>query len=245
MTIAHISDLHLDGGPRATERASRVASFLRSMPGPVDLVLVTGDIADHGSGEEYAEAAALLELPFPVLTLPGNHDRRAAFRAGLLGESPADDELNRVVRTDSAVYVLCDSTIPGQDDGVLTDRTLAWLDETLAAHTGELPVFVCFHHPPVVLHLPYVDRIRQSGEDRLAAVLNRHPQVVAVLCGHAHTAAVTTFAGRPLCVGPGIASTVPLPAEGLPEVCFDLPPMIALHVLDDERRLVTHYRAVV
>ena len=245
ITIAHISDLHLDGGPRATERASRVTSFLRSMPGPVDVVLATGDIADHGAAEEYDEAAALLDLPYPVLTLPGNHDRRAEFRKGLLGEAATDEELNRVVRTDGAVFVLCDSTIPGQDDGVLTDRTLQWLDATLNEHSGDVPVFVCFHHPPVVLHLPYVDRIRQSGEERLAAVLERHPQVVAVLCGHSHTAAATTFAGRPLVVGPGIASTVPLPLEGRPEVDYDLPPLIAFHILDDDRRLVTHYRVIV
>ncbi|WAZ27089.1 metallophosphoesterase [Streptomyces cinnabarinus] len=245
MTIAHISDPHLDGGPRATERAARVTDFLRSMPGPVDAVLVSGDIADHGAADEYDEAAALLKLPYPVLTLPGNHDRRAEFRKGLLDEAASDEEINRVVRVGGAVFVLCDSTIPGQDDGVLTDRTLAWLDATLAEHSGDAPVFVCFHHPPVVLHLPYVDRIRQSGEERLAAVLEKHPQVVAVLCGHSHTAAATTFAGRPLVVGPGIASTVPLPLEGRPEVDFDLPPLIAFHILDDDHRLVTHYRAIV
>ncbi|SEG81162.1 Calcineurin-like phosphoesterase [Actinacidiphila yanglinensis] len=248
LTIAHISDPHLDGGPRAAERAARVVAALRAMPGPVDAVLLTGDVADHGAAAEYDEAAKLLDLPYPVLSLPGNHDRRPAFRAHLLGEPAAadgaGDEINRVVRTEGAVYVLCDSTLPGRDDGVLTDRTLAWLDTTVAEAGRDLPVFVCFHHPPVRLHLPYVDRIRQSGGERLAAVLERHPQVVAVLCGHAHTGAATIFAGRPLLVGPGIVSTVPLPLEGRPEIDLDLPPMIAFHVLDDERRLVTHFRVI-
>jgi hypothetical protein len=35
----------------------------------------------------------------------------------------------------------------------------------------------------VPLHTPYVDVIRQFGEERLAAVLARHSQVRAVLCG--------------------------------------------------------------
>jgi hypothetical protein len=42
ITIAHLSDLHLDSGPRAAERADRVVSFLRTMPGPVDLELPPG-----------------------------------------------------------------------------------------------------------------------------------------------------------------------------------------------------------
>ncbi|WP_030866204.1 metallophosphoesterase [Streptomyces sp. NRRL F-2747] len=242
--IAHVSDLHLDLSERATQRALTVMNHLRDMPGPIDAVLVTGDIADHATADEYAQARKLFDLPYPVLVLPGNHDRRGPFRAGLLDAAPGEEELNQVVRTPGAVFLLCDSTIPGSDEGLLGDPTLRWLDETLTAEGGELPVFVCFHHPPVDLHTPYVDRVRQFGEERLAAVLERHPQVVALLCGHAHVAAATTFAGRPLLVAPGVASTVPLPFEGLPAVDYELAPALAFHVLDDRRRLVTHYRAL-
>ncbi|MET0492684.1 MAG: hypothetical protein ABW000_06080 [Actinoplanes sp.] len=38
---------------------------------------------------------------------------------------------------------------------------------------------------------------------RLAALIAAHPQVAAVLTGHAHTAAASTFAERPLLVAPG------------------------------------------
>lgn len=245
--IAHVSDLHLDLGARATRRAERVLNYLREIPGPVDAVLVSGDIADHGSAEEYEQARALLDLPWPVLVLPGNHDERGPFRAGLLdGDPEDDDELNRVVRLPQGIFVLCDSTIPGSDEGELSDRTLQWLEDTLAGGAGPesgLPVFVCFHHPPVELHTPHVDRVRQFREDRLAAVLAGHPQVVALLCGHAHVAAATTFAGLPLLVGPGVASTVPLPLEGRDTVDHELAPGLAFHVLDG-RRLVTHYRAL-
>ncbi len=45
-------------------------------------LLVTGDIADHGTEPEYEEAARLLGLrdgdaPFPVPTCPGNVSRGA------------------------------------------------------------------------------------------------------------------------------------------------------------------------
>jgi 3',5'-cyclic-AMP phosphodiesterase len=48
IVVAHISDLHLDGGVRNAERAARVLAYLGQPPRPVDAVPVTGDIADHG-----------------------------------------------------------------------------------------------------------------------------------------------------------------------------------------------------
>jgi hypothetical protein len=65
---------------------------------------------------------------------------------------------------------------------------------------------------------------------------------VALLCGHAHTAAATTFAGLPLLVAPGVVSTSVLPFESDAIVDLEQPPMLAFHVLHDDRRLTTHYR---
>src|SRR6185437_6780232 len=39
--LAHISDLHLNGTPRATERVERAAAYLRSLSTPPDALLVT------------------------------------------------------------------------------------------------------------------------------------------------------------------------------------------------------------
>jgi hypothetical protein len=65
-----------------------------------------------------------------------------------------------------------------------------------------------------------------------------------VLCGHAHTPAATTFAGRPLLVAPGVISTMRLPWESGPDPDLLAPPAVAFHVLGDDRRLTTHYRFV-
>jgi 3',5'-cyclic AMP phosphodiesterase CpdA len=133
--------------------------------------------------------------------------------------------------------------VPGADDGYLADETLDWLDAELTA-AADLPAFVCFHHPPVVLGQPFIDRIMQFGAERLSDVVARHPNVVALLCGHAHTPAASTFAGRPLLVAPGVASTLMLPFEGDTLLDYDQPILIAFHILDDEHRLTTHFRVV-
>ncbi|MGY0235303.1 metallophosphoesterase [Longispora urticae] len=246
--FAHVSDTHLDGEPRASARTAAVMAYLRDLP--LDAILVTGDIADHGAPGEYAEAADLFTAPVPVLVLPGNHDERAAFRKGLLDHAPGAGPdatgsdvapINQVRTVGGVTFVLCDSTIPGRDDGRLAPGTLDWLDATLAAAPG--PVFVALHHPPVRMYNPILDTLLLTEPDGFERVLRRHPHVVAVLCGHAHTAAASTFAGLPLLVGPGVVSTLMLEWEGRGHLSFEDPPGIAFHVLDDGH-LTTHYRTV-
>ncbi|MER5865971.1 metallophosphoesterase [Kitasatospora sp. NPDC002040] len=245
IVIAHLSDTHLDGSQRATDRTRAVLEHLNGLPYDLDAVLVTGDIADHGLPAEYRLARELLDTRHPLLTLPGNHDDRSAFRSDLLGQDPSAAPLNRLHVTPRFAVALCDSTIPGRDDGRLDDGTLDWLDRALGS--VEVPVLVAFHHPPVLLGIPYLDGLRQFGADRLAALTARHPHVAAFLCGHAHVSAVTTFAGRPLTVAPGVVSTARLPWESRPapdsHVHHDLPPALAFHVLGDDGRLTTHIRS--
>lgn len=249
IVIAHLSDIHIDNGARSVERTRAVMEYLEDLPYDLDAVVVTGDIADHGLPSEYEQVRRLLASRHPVLICPGNHDERAAFRQHLLGEPGGAAPVNQVHRAAGFVLALCDSSVPGKDHGQLEDETLLWLEDVLASTPPTTPVLVGFHHPPVTLNTPYVDAIRQYGEQRLAELADRHPHLVAFLCGHAHTPAVTTFAGRPLLVAPGVVSTLRLPwerrAHAEDHVHLDLPPALAFHVLDEEGRLTTHYRSVI
>lgn len=251
LLIAHVSDTHFDGSARAERRALQVVDYLNSLVRPVDAAVVTGDVADNGLDAEYAQARAVLgKLRAPVYFLPGNHDRRAPFRL-FLGDDDSgpsaggDAPINRLAQLGRATFALCDSTIPGRDDGYLADATLAWLAEVADATDVDAPLFVCFHHPPLPLHSGLLDPIRQHGEERLADVLRRRRGHTFILCGHAHTPAATTFADVPLIVGPGVTSTLVLPWEPSPDTLdYDRPPALAMHVLDEAGRLTTHYRTL-
>jgi Icc protein len=242
--LAQISDLHVDGSERSTERAERVMDYLRALPRPVDALLVTGDIADHGDEAEYEEAARILAAPFPVLTCPGNHDARPAYRKALLGEVPDSGPVNRIHHIGGTAVLMCDSTIPGRDEGRLDAGTLAWLDRELGALPQGTPALIAFHQPPVELHHPLPDAGMLQEPERLAGLLAAHPQVAAVLTGHAHTAAASTFAGRPQIVGPAVTWTLRMPWEGDRPADREQPPGLAFHVLGGDRRLTTHYRVV-
>lgn len=258
MLLAHISDLHLDGTDRVTERATRVVTYLNSLTRQPDAVLVTGDIADHGAPEEYAEAARLLAgLTAPALPCPGNHDDRATYRKVLLGDEHSTGAdagtgpVNRLHHVAGYALLLCDSTIPGEDAGRFDDETLDWLARTLD-DLGDTPAIPAFHHPPATVHHPYLDSTNLTNAARFAELLAERSldDVPAILTGHAHTPMAATFAGRPLLVAPGVVSTLRLPwesGEGL--VSTVAPPGVAFHVLDEGDRgaggrITTHYRVV-
>ena len=242
--LAHISDLHIGQRPENASRAAAVMDYLNGLPGRVDAIVVTGDIADHGAADEYAEAADILRSPYPVLVCPGNHDQRKTFRSRLLGEGEADEPINRIAELPGAIIALCDSSVPGRNDGLLSAGTIAWLRRAIADAGEGRPILIAFHHPPVEVGSPFLDSIRQFGEDRLAAVIADHPAVAGVLCGHGHSSAAATFAGVPLRMAPGVASTLKLPWEHDGVLDFRLPPGIAFHIIDERGILTSHYRLV-
>ncbi|MUL40668.1 phosphodiesterase [Streptomonospora sp. PA3] len=244
ITLAHISDLHIDGGARARERVERVMAYIDAVADSLDALVVTGDLAEHGALGELEEARALLSGRLPAATCPGNHDvveGRSAFRRVMLGEPGGEDPVNAVHRVDGGAVVMCDSTVPGEGGGLLSEETLEWLEDTLA-DLRTTPVVLGFHHQPARLHAPYVDALAMQGADRLAFLLERHPQVAGLLCGHAHTAAATAFAQRPLLVAPATAGVLPLPWEDAHRVTDAQPPALAFHILDDDGRMTTHFR---
>ncbi len=244
VTLAHLSDPHLDGGPRTAERLSRVVDHLRALR--LDAVLVTGDIAHTGSPHEYELAAGLLG-PLDAIPCPGNHDVRANYRRHLLGRpTNTDGPVNQVHDLPGLTVLSCDSTVPDHDHGELTADTLSWIAETLAERPSTTPAVLALHHPPAPLYHPLPDSSGLRRPQALASVLDAHPHLVAVLTGHAHTAALTTFAGRPVITAPSTASTLRLPWYGESEGPLDreMPPGVAFHVVDGHR-ITTHFRAVV
>jgi 3',5'-cyclic AMP phosphodiesterase CpdA len=70
-TIAHISDLHFGTVDPAVE-AGLLADLLERKP---NVVVASGDFTQRARVGQFQEAAAFLKkLPFPQITVPGNHD---------------------------------------------------------------------------------------------------------------------------------------------------------------------------
>jgi 3',5'-cyclic AMP phosphodiesterase CpdA len=92
MLIAQITDSHCvaagkvaySGQVETNAMLERAVNRLNALDPRPDVVIHTGDLADHGQAEEYAEFArimARLEIPFYVMI--GNHDDRPTLLASL------------------------------------------------------------------------------------------------------------------------------------------------------------------
>src|SRR5690348_4593137 len=105
--IAHVSDTHFGNDVQdPSARAAAVMDHLLAMDPRPDLLVVSGDVADHGLPEEYAEARAWLDRwPGPSLVCPGNHDIRSAYVVGLGLEARTIAEIGgvRLVGLDSLI----------------------------------------------------------------------------------------------------------------------------------------------
>lgn len=252
MLIAQLSDTHVridgpptDGRPDPNARLdAAVARLLDQQPAP-DLVLVTGDLTEHGAAEEYAALRRILgPLPMPVYVIPGNHDVREALRAAFAGDGylPDDGEFLHYTVEDWPVRLVClDDTVAGEPQGELCAARVDWLAARLA-EDRERPTMVCLHHPPVDTGMAAMDEQRLQDADRLARVVAAAPNVVRVLAGHLHRPVHSGFAGTTLSVCPSTAFHLAADLRpGAPNVLSPGEPgAFQLHAWIAGQGLVTH-----
>ncbi|MBS0245142.1 MAG: phosphodiesterase [Proteobacteria bacterium] len=219
MLIAQLTDLHLrpPGLPayRVSETnmmTARAIDKLRKLTPRPDVVVITGDMTDCGLPEEYALLRSLIaDLPMPVYMVPGNHDRRDHLKRAFADWPTivADPDFVQFVVDDHAVRLIgLDTVVEKSSHGALCTRRLAFLSDALAAAPNR-PTIVFMHHPPFDCGIRHMDAIRLlDGSDELAAILKRHPQVLALWCGHNHRQVETMFGGVPTNISPGVAHQV-------------------------------------
>jgi Icc protein len=222
--------------------ARAVAEINAMVPLP-DVVVMTGDLTDHGNADEYANLRQLLApLRMPVFLIPGNHDTREGLRQAFAGDGyfPATGFLHYTIETYPLRLVALDTHIPGSPDGELCAERLAWLDATLAA-APQRPTLVLMHHPPFATGIAHMDHHSLRNPAELAAVVSRHPQIERILCGHLHRAIDRRFAGTVAGTAPATAHQLPLDLHPEAPATFAFePPGYQLHLWRDGDGLVTH-----
>jgi 3',5'-cyclic AMP phosphodiesterase CpdA len=246
MLIAQISDLHMrpDASPLSGAVVTRpytVAAVNRLLGLRPDAVLVTGDLTDIGTAEEYALVRAELDrLPCPVLAIPGNHDRPEEMRRAFADHAhlPAEGPLDFEVELGGLRLIGLDSVVPGAEHGMLAPESLAFLDRALSQETR--PAVVAVHHPPFRTGMIGMDRIGLLNGPEMAAVIARHPHVERVLCGHHHRPVQVRWAGTLGQIAPSVAHQVALDLSGGANAWTREPPALLLHVWREGAGLITH-----
>ncbi|WP_396657378.1 phosphodiesterase [Microbacterium sp.] len=211
--LLHISDTHLRAaGSRlfdVIDAAERLGTTLRVIEASgirPDALVFTGDLADLGEPDAYAQLRAQVEplaarIGARILWVMGNHDDRIAFRRGLFDDAEAagaDAPFDRVDELNGLRVITLDSTVPGQHHGELSDAQLRWLHAELAT-PAPLGTILAMHHPPVPSVLPLASSVELRDQWRLRGVL-RGSDVRAIIAGHLHYSTFATFAGIPVSV---------------------------------------------
>jgi 3',5'-cyclic AMP phosphodiesterase CpdA len=237
--IAQISDLHIKPpGALAYRRVDTAKALERCVialnefiPKP-DLVVISGDLADTPTPEEYEHLKRLLApLKLPFVSIPGNHDSRELMRAAFPLASYAfpSGALNQRVEIGGLDLMLLDSSVPGKPHGELEAATLQWLEEILAS-APDRPALLFLHHPPFKTGIWHMDHQNLLNAGELALVVRRHPRVQLIAAGHVHRATLTMFAGVPAMICPAPNHAVDLDLAELREPSFKVePPAFHLH----------------
>lgn len=253
MLLCQISDPHLvPEGRLAYGRIDtpamleRCVSRIRSLPRAPDAVVVTGDLTDHATMEEYGLLGELL-APFtvPVYLGVGNHDDREVLQRAFPWQRHlcGDDGFVQYVVDDYEVrLVMLDTVIPRAPGGELCPRRLAWLDRVLA--DSDRPTIVAQHHPPLVTGLTFMDGMTLANPDDEAAVIARYPYVERVIAGHYHRTILARFAGTTASVCPSSAHQLQLDLVPGADIGFTFEPSAFQLHLWNGRELITHVQVV-
>ncbi len=220
----------------------------------LDMVVVTGDVADNGRAAEYRKAAdAFSRMQVPVNACPGNHDFDAAFTAGI---GRPGVSTSRVVEIGSWAFLFIDTSAglmtvnehglhidpPGEErlhnNGVLGEREAAWVHHMSEATTAE-HVFIWLHHPPGV-PVPMCHDEAYIAE--WANLLPRLPKLRGMGAGHTHIPTEYSIDALPVFVSPSLKNNFSLePQTWLPpgyrtyEFAADGSVSSEVHLVDDER----------
>jgi hypothetical protein len=202
--VVTVSDLHVGVRIHGLRQTMRDRSGLADPPpvrcaraalaeagewGP-DLVVVKGDLTEHGRDHQWQAVAPLLhEVEVPLAICPGNHDSRAGrsrepwealAAAGLPCADPVD-----VVDLPGVRVVVVDSSSPDRSPGTLR-RALPDLLDALAE--ADRPALVCQHHPfePFPVPTQYPVGIPRPESFHALRAIRRVKRDVLISTGHTH-----------------------------------------------------------
>lgn len=209
----------LDTAQSLAKLVSRIAS-IRDQIGPIDAVLVSGDLSDDGSDDSYDRFKVLMAaLNLPLLVIPGNHDAREPMRAAFADQLPATGPLNWVQKAGDLTVIGLDTLVEGSGKGTLSRESLNFLKVALAKTNGA-PAMIALHHPPFPCGIGFMDAIGLTNRSAFADAIRHHKDPLRIVCGHIHSFMVVDVSGHIALSAPSPCSTFAFDLRAVAPVGF-------------------------
>lgn len=177
---------------------------MRPMP---DVLIITGDLTEHGDEEEYRHFLELIEpLQMPVYVVPGNHDDPQTMVDTFAGTScfPVSDDTCQYTIEDFPFRILAlNSRCDGSELPDFTGKRLSWLKHQL--DSSDKPTLIALHHPPMTTGIELIDMGGSEWFQGIKSVLAGYEQVKLVICGHCHTDLCGRIGQIPVYMAPATA----------------------------------------
>jgi len=255
LLIAHTSDFHVFSDRQETsivrsdavDAARKVIADIVDFSPQIDAVMITGDLTDGGSQEDYALLKDLLSpITVPIFVVPGNHDSRDRFRAAFedtlpFGHGPYLDY--EAICGDLRIIAL-DTLIEGQIYGGLDDIQISWLADRLASYTDRLTI-VLMHHPAFPSTIKALDQMTMRvGHEEFTALIDNYAGPLRILSGHIHRPFQTLWNGRWCSVsgGPAFQRALKLTDDAQEPSDTTEPFSYFIHRIDDHTAITVHTR---
>ena len=238
MLIAQLTDTHITVPTNGNgdccvklEALRKCVSAINKLNTAPDVVIHTGDLAHNGSDEEYRLTKLVMdELCAPYLITPGNRDSVAALieNFNLHSYQTADTEfLQYATSVVGYRLIASDTSAENNNLGFLDFQRLAHLDNLLNEQP-ERSTVIFMHHPPI--NLSNSEPLEHEYESyrmvkNFSEIIDRHPQVVAILCGHIHRPLTGWINATPLVVVPPLSKSLnrdPASSSLTPNIAFYL-----------------------
>jgi len=195
--VVQLSDTHLMREPGGqlvgidTDRSLAAVCRLVATLGPIDALLLTGDLAGDEAEEAYGRLdEALAPLGVPSFWLPGNHD--AVWSA----DNPLRSHFKRTVQLPHWDILMLNTQHPGAVAGYFTIQEIEALEQAIDhARTTGRPLLVATHHPLMPVGCAWLDEIGAENAREALQRLAPLGEQALVISGHVHQDAVQEYQG--------------------------------------------------
>jgi len=195
------------------------------------VVIHTGDLVHNGSDEEYRLTKSIMdELRVPYFITPGNRDTVTALikNFSLHSYQNAETAFLQYATNVLGYHLIASDTSTGNNNlGFLDFQRLAHLDNLLNEQP-ERSTVIFMHHPPI--NLSNSGLLKHEYEnyrmvENFSEIIDRHPQVIGILCGHIHRSLTGWINATPLIVMPPLSKSLyrdPASYSSTPNTAFYL-----------------------
>lgn len=191
--IAHISDLHYKKDPKIVDSIfkevlisiddplEQLSSTFENEEKDFDLLIVSGDICEQGSIDDYIFVKEYLEETFncSIIVTSGNHDNRHNLNKAFFGKDD-DSEVFETIKMDDLKVISFDSSDKEFNDGYISLKTIERIDEELSDNINT----ILFTHHHLLSEQFSMDKAINSN--KLLECVKKHDNVIAVITGHTH-----------------------------------------------------------